>query len=209
VAQLQGLRPSLGSINSGRRRYEKHRVQTVPISKRSQGQDLGTSDEHLCGDRRVGACGMQRPLILGARARLFGASIDHEGVRQEASAHPALPNARLKSVRPSGGSQGNGRKGVVWNVGKVFHGDKRVLFRIQALSAAKTGQTRHLLLSTCNSRIFEKYRRRGKLAWRSRKARLEIRGRNVVTGMAQQGDHVCCPRRQYGPDGLPSLRRIG
>ncbi|HBM40986.1 MAG TPA: FAD-dependent oxidoreductase, partial [Sulfitobacter sp.] len=77
-------------------------------------------------------------------------------------------------------------KGVQWNVGKVFHGDERVFeFNLQPEDGHKAPAFINL-----QQPYFEKYLVDEIRVAQSDGAPIEIRGRNAVTGVTPQGDHV-------------------
>lgn len=77
-------------------------------------------------------------------------------------------------------------KGVVWNVGKVFHGDGR-LFEFNLLP--EDGH-RNPAFINLQQPYFEKFLHDGIVKAQSEGAPIEIRGRNAVTGISIQDDHT-------------------
>ena len=77
-------------------------------------------------------------------------------------------------------------KGVVWNVGRVFHDDNR-LFEFNLLP--EDGH-RHPAFINLQQPYFEKFVHDGILKAQAEGAPIEVRGRNAVTHVDPQGDHV-------------------
>lgn len=77
-------------------------------------------------------------------------------------------------------------KGVVWNVGKVFHDENR-LFEFNLLP--EDGH-RHPAFINLQQPYFEKFVHDGIRKAQSEGAPIEVRGRNAVTHVEPSGDHV-------------------
>ncbi|MGY9038834.1 MAG: FAD-dependent oxidoreductase [Rhodobacterales bacterium] len=132
-----------------------------------------------------GPVGMATALDLGRKGTPVLVLDDHEGVGQGSRAI-CFAKRTLEICDRLGAAKGMVDKGVVWNVGKVFHGDKRVFeFNLSPEDGHKAPAFINL-----QQPYFEKYLVEEIRVAQSQGAPIEIRGRNVVTGMAQQGDHV-------------------
>ncbi|MEP0964359.1 MAG: FAD-dependent oxidoreductase [Roseobacter sp.] len=132
-----------------------------------------------------GPVGMAAALDLGRKGTPVLVLDDHEGVGQGSRAI-CFAKRTLEICDRLGAGQAMVDKGVVWNVGKVFHGDKRVFeFNLQP----EDGHSRPAFINL-QQPYFEKF-----LVDEIRKAQadgcpIEIRGRNAVCGLEQRNDHV-------------------
>ncbi|MEO9685867.1 MAG: FAD-dependent oxidoreductase [Tateyamaria sp.] len=132
-----------------------------------------------------GPIGMAAALDLGRKGTPVLVLDDHEGVGQGSRAI-CFAKRTLEICDRLGAGQTMVDKGVVWNVGKVFHGDERVFeFNLQP----EDGHNRPAFINL-QQPYFEKF-----LVDEIRKAQadgcpIEIRGRNAVIGLEQHNDHV-------------------
>ena len=132
-----------------------------------------------------GPIGMAAALDLGRKGTPVLVLDDHEGVGQGSRAI-CFAKRTLEICDRLGAGQTMVDKGVVWNVGKVFHGDKRVFeFNLQPEDGHKQPAFINL-----QQPYFEKF-----LVDEIRKAQddgcpIEIRGRNSVIGLTPYDDHV-------------------
>ncbi|MEP4246709.1 FAD-dependent oxidoreductase [Tateyamaria sp.] len=132
-----------------------------------------------------GPIGMAAALDLGRKGTPVLILDDHEGVGQGSRAI-CFAKRTLEICDRLGAGQTMVDKGVVWNVGKVFHGDERVFeFNLQP----EDGHSRPAFINL-QQPYFEKF-----LVDEIRKAQadgcpIEIRGRNAVIGLEQHDDHV-------------------
>ncbi|MEP2890314.1 FAD-dependent oxidoreductase [Tateyamaria sp.] len=132
-----------------------------------------------------GPIGMAAALDLGRKGTPVLVLDDHEGVGQGSRAI-CFAKRTLEICDRLGAGQTMVDKGVVWNVGKVFHGDERVFeFNLQP----EDGHSRPAFINL-QQPYFEKF-----LVDEIRKAQadgcpIEIRGRNAVIGLEQHNDHV-------------------
>ncbi|MEP1538745.1 MAG: FAD-dependent oxidoreductase [Paracoccaceae bacterium] len=132
-----------------------------------------------------GPIGMAAALDLGRKGTPVLVLDDHEGVGQGSRAI-CFAKRTLEICDRLGAGQTMVDKGVVWNVGKVFHGDERVFeFNLQP----EDGHSRPAFINL-QQPYFEKF-----LVDEIRKAQadgcpIEIRGRNAVIGLEQHDDHV-------------------
>lgn len=132
-----------------------------------------------------GPIGMATALDLGRKGTPVLVLDDHEGVGQGSRAI-CFAKRTLEICDRLGAGGVMVDKGVVWNVGKVFHGDKRVFeFNLQPEDGHKAPAFINL-----QQPYFEKYLVEQIRVAQSEGAPIEIRGRNAVTGVTQQGDHV-------------------
>ncbi|MEP1585423.1 MAG: FAD-dependent oxidoreductase [Tateyamaria sp.] len=132
-----------------------------------------------------GPIGMAAALDLGRKGTSVLVLDDHEGVGQGSRAI-CFAKRTLEICDRLGAGQTMVDKGVVWNVGKVFHGDERVFeFNLQP----EDGHSRPAFINL-QQPYFEKF-----LVDEIRKAQadgcpIEIRGCNAVIGLEQHDDHV-------------------
>ncbi|MEP3298181.1 FAD-dependent oxidoreductase [Tateyamaria sp.] len=132
-----------------------------------------------------GPIGMAAALDLGRKGTPVLVLDDHEGVGQGSRAI-CFAKRTLEICDRLGAGQTMVDKGVVWNVGKVFHGDERVFeFNLQP----EDGHSRPGFINL-QQPYFEKF-----LVDEIRKAQadgcpIEIRGRNAVIGLEQHDGYV-------------------
>ncbi|MBY5933984.1 FAD-dependent oxidoreductase [Tateyamaria omphalii] len=132
-----------------------------------------------------GPIGMALALDLGRKGTPVLVLDDHEGVGQGSRAI-CFAKRTLEIANRLGAGQRMIDKGVVWNVGKVFHGDDRVFqFNLQPEDGHRCPAFVNL-----QQPYFEKFLVDEIRAAQADGAPIEIRGRNAVTAMEQHRDHV-------------------
>ncbi|WP_299502954.1 FAD-dependent oxidoreductase [uncultured Roseobacter sp.] len=132
-----------------------------------------------------GPIGMALALDLGQKGTPVLVLDDHEGVGQGSRAI-CFAKRTLEIADRLGAGQPMVDKGVVWNVGKVFHGDDKVFeFNLQP----EPGHKRPAFINL-QQPYFEKFLVEAIRAAQEQGAPIEIRGRNSVTGLTQHTDHV-------------------
>lgn len=132
-----------------------------------------------------GPIGMALALDLGRKGTPVLVLDDHEGVGQGSRAI-CFAKRTLEICDRLGAGKAMIDKGVQWNVGKVFHGDKRVFeFNLQPEDGHKAPAFINL-----QQPYFEKYLVDAIRVAQSEGAPIEIRGRNAVTGVTPRSDHV-------------------
>ena len=132
-----------------------------------------------------GPVGMATALDLGRRGTPVLVLDDHEGVGQGSRAI-CFAKRTLEICDRLGTGQAMVDKGVVWNIGKVFHGEDRVFeFDLQP----EAGHARPAFINL-QQPYFEKFLVDAVRAVQAEGAPIEIRGGNAVTGMQHHGDHV-------------------
>lgn len=169
-----------------------------PYTK-SADQDAETPKRHPVVIVGGGPVGMATALDLGRKGTPVLVLDDHEGVGQGSRAI-CFAKRTLEICDRLGAGQTMVDKGVVWNVGKVFHGDKRVFeFNLLPEDGHKTPAFINL-----QQPYFEKYLVDQIRLAQADGAPIEIRGRNVVVGIAQQDDHAVLDLNT--PDGPYQLK---
>jgi 3-(3-hydroxy-phenyl)propionate hydroxylase len=132
-----------------------------------------------------GPVGMALALDLGRKGTPVVVLDDHEGVGQGSRAI-CFAKRTLEICDRLGAGKAMIDKGVQWNVGKVFLGDERVFeFNLQPEDGHRAPAFINL-----QQPYFEKYLVDEIRVAQSDGAPIEIRGRNAVTGVTPQGDHV-------------------
>jgi 3-(3-hydroxy-phenyl)propionate hydroxylase len=132
-----------------------------------------------------GPIGMATALDLGRKGTPVLVLDDHEGVGQGSRAI-CFAKRTLEIADRLGAGQRMRDKGVVWNVGKVFHGEDRVFeFNLQP----EDGHKNPAFINR-QQPYFEKFLVEEIRAAQADGAPIEIRGRNAVTGMSAVDDHV-------------------
>ena len=140
-----------------------------------------------------GPIGMALALDLGRKGTPVLVLDDHEGVGQGSRAI-CFAKRTLEICDRLGAGKAMIDKGVQWNVGKVFHGDERVFeFNLQPEDGHKAPAFINL-----QQPYFEKYLVDEIRVAQSDGAPIEIRGRNAVTRVTPQGDHVVLVLAGYG-----------
>ncbi|MDF1726763.1 MAG: FAD-dependent oxidoreductase [Sulfitobacter sp.] len=132
-----------------------------------------------------GPIGMAAALDLGRKGTPVLVLDDHEGVGQGSRAI-CFAKRTLEIADRLGAGKAMRDKGVVWNVGKVFHGDDKV-FEFNLLP--EEGH-RNPAFINLQQPYFEKFLVDAIRAGQSEGLPIEIRGQNAVTDMEDRGDHV-------------------
>ena len=132
-----------------------------------------------------GPIGLAVALDLGKRGTPVLVLDDHDGVGQGSRAI-CFAKRTLEIAHRLGAGADMVRKGVVWNVGRVFHGPSQV-FEFNLLPE---GGHRFPAFINLQQPYFEKFLFEAIERARSGGAPIEIRGRNEVTGIAQGADGV-------------------
>ncbi|MEM6595716.1 MAG: FAD-dependent oxidoreductase [Pseudomonadota bacterium] len=145
-----------------------------------------------------GPVGLALALDLGQRGTPALVLDDHEGVGLGSKAI-CFAKRTLDIATRLGAGQKMIDKGVVWNVGKVFHGQGKI-FEFNLLP-----EDGHLNPAFINLQqpYFEKFLFEAIETAQANGASIEIRGRNQVTGVTQQEDLVTI--EVDTPDGLYRL----
>lgn len=132
-----------------------------------------------------GPIGLATALDLGRKGIPVLVLDDHEGVGQGSRAI-CFAKRTLEICDRLGAGQAMVDKGVVWNVGKVFHGDDKVFeFNLQP-----EGGHKHPAFINLQQPYFEKFLVDAIRQAQSNGAPIEIRGGNAVTSLETQDDHV-------------------
>lgn len=132
-----------------------------------------------------GPVGLALAFDLGRKGTPVLVLDDHEGVGQGSRAI-CFAKRTLEICDRLGAGQAMVDKGVVWNLGKVFHGDDRVFeFNLQPEDGHKQPAFINLQQPYFEAYLVDAVRRA-----QADGCPIEIRGRNAVTGLTQQGDHV-------------------
>ena len=127
-----------------------------------------------------GPIGMATALDLGRKGTPVLVLDDHEGVGQGSRAI-CFAKRTLEIADRLGAGDAVTDKGVVWNVGRVFHGDNQVFeFNLQPEPGHKRPAFVNLQQPYFEKFLFDAIREAQKDG-----APIEIRGQNAVTGMAQ------------------------
>jgi 3-(3-hydroxy-phenyl)propionate hydroxylase len=134
----------------------------------------------------AGPTGLSLALDLAQRGTPVLVLDDQEGVGQGSRAI-CFAKRTLEIADRLGAGAAMLEKGVVWNVGKVFHRD-RSLFEFNLLP--EDGH-KHPAFINLQQPYFEKFLFDAVLRAQAGGALLEIRGRNRVTGLSQTASHVC------------------
>ncbi len=132
-----------------------------------------------------GPVGLGIALDLGRRGSPVLVLDDHDGAGAGSKAI-CFSKRTLDIAHRLGVAEPMVDKGVVWNVGKVFH-DEAKLFEFNLLP--EDGH-RHPAFINLQQPYFEKFLHGGILAAQAEGAPIEVRGQNSVTGIEQRGDHV-------------------
>ncbi|MEO1556465.1 MAG: FAD-dependent oxidoreductase [Pseudomonadota bacterium] len=132
-----------------------------------------------------GPIGMATALDLGRKGTPVLVLDDHEGVGQGSRAI-CFAKRTLEIADRLGAGQRMRDKGVVWNVGKVFHGPEKVFeFNLQPEDGHKNPAFINL-----QQPYFEKFLVEEIRTAQGDGAPIEIRGRNALSGMTAKDDHV-------------------
>ncbi len=133
-----------------------------------------------------GPVGMAAALDLGAKGTPVLVLDDHDGVGLGSRAI-CFSKRTLEIADRLGAAQEMVEKGVIWNVGKVFHGPDKV-FEFNLLP--EEGHKNPAFINL-QQPYFEKFLVEAVRRAQAKGAPIEIRGRNVVTGLTLEDDHVC------------------
>ena len=132
-----------------------------------------------------GPIGIATALDLGRKGTPVLVLDDHDGVGQGSRAI-CFAKRTLEICDRLGAGEAMVNKGVVWNVGKVFHGDDKVFeFNLQPEDGHKNPAFINLQQPYFEKFLVDQVRDAQRAG-----APIEIRGRNVVTGLKQMDDHV-------------------
>jgi 3-(3-hydroxy-phenyl)propionate hydroxylase len=132
-----------------------------------------------------GPIGMAAALDLGKRGTPVLVLDDHEGVGQGSRAI-CFSKRTLEIADRLGCADAMLAKGVQWNVGRVFHGPERIFeFNLQAEAGHK-----YPAFINLQQPYFEKFIVDEIRAAQAAGAPIEIRGQNLVTGLAQNDGFV-------------------
>ncbi len=146
----------------------------------------------------AGPVGLALALDLGQMGTPVLVLDDHEGPGQGSKAI-CFSKRTLDIAHRLGAAAPMVEKGVIWQVGKVFHGQDK-LFEFNLLP--EEGH-RNPAFINLQQPLFEKYLHDAVTAAQSEGAPIQIRGRNRVTAIADQGNFV---RIDVGtPDGAYQL----
>ncbi len=132
-----------------------------------------------------GPIGMATALDLGRKGTPVLVLDDHEGVGRGSRAI-CFAKRTLEIADRLGAGDAMVAKGVVWSVGKVFHGEGKV-FEFNLLD--EDGHKNPAFINL-QQPYFEKFLVDEVRAQQAEGAPIEIRGQNAVTAMARHDDHV-------------------
>lgn len=152
---------------------------------RSADQDAGTPVRHPVIVVGGGPIGLATALDLGRQGIPVVVLDDHEGVGQGSRAI-CFAKRSLEIADRYGCGEPMVEKGVVWNVGKVFH-DNRKVFEFNLLP-----EEGHKFPAFINLQqpYFERFLFEQIVAEQKKGAPIEIRGKNRVDALEVQDDHV-------------------
>ncbi len=148
-------------------------------------QDAPEPERHPVVVVGGGPVGLALALDLGLRGTRVLVLDDEEGVGQGSRAI-CFSQRTLEIAHRLGCGRAMVEKGVVWSVGRVFHGQHEV-FRFDL---SPEGGHRHPPFVNLQQPCVERFLVDGVRAARGRGAPIEIRGRNRVAGLADEGDHA-------------------
>ena len=132
-----------------------------------------------------GPVGMALALDLGRRGTPCLVLDDHDGVGQGSRAI-CFAKRTLEICDRLGCGDQMVEKGVVWNLGRVYRGDREI-YSFDLLP--ETGHRRPAFINL-QQPYFEQFVVEQIRRQQAAGALIEIRGRNLVTGMEQRDDHV-------------------
>jgi 3-(3-hydroxy-phenyl)propionate hydroxylase len=147
-----------------------------------------------------GPVGLALALDLGRRGTPVLLLDDHEGAGTGSKAI-CFSKRSLDIAHRLGAAKAMTKKGVVWNVGRVFY-DSDELFSFNLLP--ETGH-RHPAFINLAQPWFEKFLADAIMEAQAAGAPIEMRGRNLVTAVENKGDHVrLTVETPDGPYGIES-----
>ena len=133
----------------------------------------------------AGPVGLALALDLGRKGTPVLVLDDQEGVGQGSRAI-CFAKRTLEICDRLGAGQSMVDKGVVWNVGKVFHGHERVFeFNLQPEEGHKRPAFINLQQPYFEKALVDEIRQA-----QAQGCPIEIRGRNALAALVQRGDHV-------------------
>ncbi|MFT4707682.1 MAG: 3-(3-hydroxy-phenyl)propionate hydroxylase [Ascidiaceihabitans sp.] len=132
-----------------------------------------------------GPIGLALALDLGKKGTPALVLDDHDGAGQGSRAI-CFAKRTLDIANRLGASGPMLDKGVVWNVGKVFHGEGKLF----DFNLAPEDGHRNPAFINLQQPYFERFLVEEIRAAQAAGAPIEIRGRNQVTGLQDHGDHV-------------------
>jgi 3-(3-hydroxy-phenyl)propionate hydroxylase len=132
-----------------------------------------------------GPIGLALALDLGKKGTPALVLDDHDGAGQGSRAI-CFAKRTLDIANRLGASGPMLDKGVVWNVGKVFHGEGKLF----DFNLAPEDGHRNPAFINLQQPYFERFLVEEIRAAQAADAPIEIRGRNQVTGLQDHGDHV-------------------
>lgn len=132
-----------------------------------------------------GPIGMATALDLGRKGVPTLVLDDHEGVGQGSRAI-CFSKRTLEIAERLGVGAAMRAKGVVWSVGKVFHGADKVY----EFNLSPEDGHRNPAFVNLQQPYFEKVLVEAIRAEQTKGAPIDIRGANAVTGLVNRGDHV-------------------
>lgn len=152
---------------------------------RSADQGTSTPVQHPVIIAGGGPIGLATALDLGRRGVPVLVLDDHEGTGQGSKAL-CFSKRTLEICDRLGAATPMLNKGVIWNVGKVFY-DDRLLYEFNLLP-----ESGHAFPAFINLQqpYFEKYLHDAIVAAQAAGAPIEIRGKNRVDNVRQDGEHV-------------------
>jgi len=153
--------------------------------QRSADQDAPAPVRHQVVVGGAGPIGLALALDLGRQGISVLVLDDHEGIGQGSRAI-CFSKRSLEIADRYGCGDAMLEKGVIWNVGKVFHDDRQVFeFNLLPEKGHKYPAFINLQQPYFERFLFEQIETE-----RAKGAPIEIRGRNRIDAVANKGDHV-------------------
>lgn len=162
--------------------------------EKSSDQDLSAPVRHQIVIIGGGPIGMAQGLDLALKGKQVLVLDDHEGIGMGSRAI-CFAKRPLEILDRLGCGDEICEKGVVWNVGKVFHDEKQV-FEFNLLPE---GGHKYPAFINLQQPYFERFIIDRVRALQAEGLPLEIRGKNRVDGVEDKGDHVLV--KVMTPDG--------
>ncbi|MDP2122408.1 MAG: FAD-dependent oxidoreductase [Hoeflea sp.] len=153
--------------------------------QRAADQDAPAPVRHQVVVGGAGPIGLAMALDLGRQGIPVLVLDDHEGIGQGSRAI-CFSKRSLEIADRYGCGDAMLEKGVIWNVGKVFHDDRQV-FEFNLLP--EEGH-KYPAFINLQQPYFERFLYEQIEAERARGAPIEIRGRNRIDAVEDRGDHV-------------------